>query len=98
MSFLSSIGRMFKALAPKVIKGIKASAPKIVKGVKSGAGKIKKGLKSAGQKLGILKKPISKSPSNIKNIKGSGQFAQIIRGSRPTRNEGFVAGVDSLML
>jgi phage-related protein len=98
MSFLSSIGRMFKSIAPKVIKGIKASAPKIVKGVKAGAGKIKKGLKSAAQKLGILKKPISKSPSNIKNIKGSGQFAQIIRGSRPKRGEGFVSGVDSLML
>ena len=98
MSFLSSIGRMFKALAPKVIKGIKASAPKIVKGIKSGAGKIKKGLKSTAQKLGILKKSAPKSPANIKNIKGSGQFAQIIRGSRPKKGEGFVEAVDSLML
>ena len=98
MSFLSSIGRMLKAIAPKVIKGIKASAPKIIKGIKKGAGKIKKGLKSAGQKLGIFKKSDPKSAANIKNIKGSGQFAQIIRGSRPKRGEGFVSGVDSLML
>ena len=69
-----------------------------MKGVKSGAGKIMKGLKSAGQRLGIIKKSVPKSASNIKNIKGSGQFAQIIRGSRPKRGEGFVSGVDSLML
>lgn len=98
MSFLSSIGRMLKAIAPKVIKGIKASAPKIMRGVVRGVGKIKKGIKNIGRKLGILKKPVSKSRANIKNIKGSGQFAQIVRGSRPKRSEGFVEGVDSLML
>ena len=98
MGFFSTIGRMFKSVAPKLIKGIKASAPKIMKGIKSGAGKVMKGLKSAGQRLGLLKKSVPKSPANIRNIKGSGQFAQVIRGSRPARGEGFVAGVDSLML
>ena len=98
MGFFSTIGRMFKSVAPKVIKGIKASAPKILKGVKAGAGKLMKGLKSAGQRLGLIAKSTSKSPANIRNIKGGGQFAQVIRGSRPKRGEGFVSGVDSLML
>jgi len=98
MGFFSSIGRMFKAVAPKIIKGIKASAPKIMRGVKSGAGKVMKGVKRLGRKLGILKTPASKSPANIKNIKGSGQFAQIIRGSKPKRSEGWIGGVDDVML
>ena len=98
MGFFSSIGRMFKAVAPKIIKGIKASAPKIMRGVKAGAGKIMKGVKRVGRKLGILKKPASKSPANIKNIKGSGQFAQIIRGSRPKKSEGWIGAVDDVML
>jgi hypothetical protein len=98
MGFFSTIGRMFKNVAPKFIKGIKASAPKIMKGIKSGAGKLMKGLKSAGQRLGLIAKSTSKSPANIRNIKGGGQFAKIIRGSRPKRSEGWIGAVDDVML
>lgn len=98
MGLFGSIGRIFKGVAPKIIKGFKRSAPKIMRGIKSGAGKVMRGLKSVGQRLGILKKPVSKSASNIKNIKGSGQFAQIVRGSRPTKSEGWIGAVDDVML
>jgi len=98
MGLFSSIGRAFKSIAPKIIKGIKASAPKIMKGVKAGAGKIMKGIKSVGQRLGIFKKPVSKSASNIKNMKGTGGFAQMIRGSKPSRSEGWIGAVDDVML
>lgn len=49
MSFLNFIGKIAKATAPKIIKGIKglkSGAGKALKGLKSGAGKIVKGIKS----------------------------------------------------
>ena len=97
MGFFSSIGKMFKATAPRFIKGIKSASPKIVRGIKSGAGKLMKGIKSLGQRMGFLKSA-PKSSANIKNIKGTGGFGQMIRGSRPKRGQGWIGAVDDVML
>jgi len=57
MGLLSFIGKLTKAVAPKVIKtikGLKGSAGKVLKGIKGGAMKVMKGIK-AGMR-GILDK------------------------------------------
>ena len=49
MSFLNFIGKVAKATAPKIIKGIKglkSGAGKVLKGISRGVGKIVKGIKS----------------------------------------------------
>ena len=48
MGLFSAIGKMAKAVAPKIIKGLKGAkniGAKVVKGISRGAGKIIKGIK-----------------------------------------------------
>ena len=93
MGLFSAIGKLAKAVAPKIIKGLKGAkniGTKVVKGISRGAGKIIKGMKrgimNALGKLNIKVTGQTKGATGVEQvIKRGGGTGKIIKGKKPKR-------------